>query len=317
MPTILDWAKFIMQVRESQRHGNFVMPPLTPEQKAMWDRVNRMLDNTPSQTAYTPILAYDLGHPATLDINALKRGDVGFTPGQHMSYEDLSKIISGAAKPSGTTPPPTSTPTSAGAPTNGVAGDPFGHMTSPAGSSGDPFGNWPDPSGTAHNVTWDDIKRYGPQAVNAVNAIISATPGMALTAAWNLAKRALHIGDENKEVPTLPLRHNDVSGGTLEPNGQSFGSFYGPMRYRLSIDGHPILQTTPQQLAGQTFLSNQMRGLQNNGAGTPEGQGIGQPGFGYGLNYDDFYGGNGDPSARIGAPGYGTPFGRGGSGQRV
>lgn len=312
-PTVLDWLTFALKIKEARSSGHFVMPPLTPQQQAMFDRVNRMLDTTPPTTAFWPILGYDLSHPSTIDIAALKRGEVGFTPAQHMSPEDLAKVLANA-KPTGGAPNTTTSPGATGAPTNGAPGDPFGHMTAPAGSQGDPFGGWPGPSNTAHNVTWEDIKVLGPQAISAANAIISATPGIALSAVYNLVRKILGNANDSKGGDQYGLTGDNPK----VPSRQQTDWLNDPQTKQLSIDGHPIYQATPQQLAGQTFLSSQMRGMQGNGTGTPEGQGIGQPGFGYGLDYGSFHNGNddgGDPSWN--APNQGSPFRRGLVGQRA
>lgn len=108
--TYLPWLQFAYAVLEGQKKGSFVMPPMTPEQKQMFDFAVNLLQGTHKQSDYAPILGYDLAHPATLDMAALKQGNVGFNPAQHMSGEQLAKILGGAS----TTPPPSTTTATTG-----------------------------------------------------------------------------------------------------------------------------------------------------------------------------------------------------------
>lgn len=115
---ILPWLQFAYAVMEGQKSGNFIMPPMTPEQRQMFDYATSILKGTPQQASYAfPILGYDLGHPATLDMAALKRGDVGFTPAGHMSSDALAKILSRAQQP-----PQTSSTTGDGSMFGGMDG---------------------------------------------------------------------------------------------------------------------------------------------------------------------------------------------------
>lgn len=101
---ILPWLQFAMQVYEGQKGGNFIMPPLTPEQKQMLDYAMGVLKGTPRTADYAfPILGYDLSHPATLDFEALRRGETGFHPAQHMSPDDLARVLANARNPPSTT----------------------------------------------------------------------------------------------------------------------------------------------------------------------------------------------------------------------
>lgn len=103
---VLPWLQFVAAVIEGNKNGKFVMPPMTPEQKKMFDYAMSVLQGTPKQSDYMfPILGYDLGHPATLDMDALKRGDIGFHPAGHMSNDELAKILNG-----GTAAPPPAPP---------------------------------------------------------------------------------------------------------------------------------------------------------------------------------------------------------------
>jgi len=102
--SVLDWLAFATSVYESQKKGSFQFPPMSPEQKQMLDWAMGVLKQTPNTAAMAmPILQHDLSNRSTLDINALKRGETGYTPGARMSAAELAKIIGGGA----TTPPPT------------------------------------------------------------------------------------------------------------------------------------------------------------------------------------------------------------------
>lgn len=109
---VLPWLQFAASIYESQRSGRFVQPPMSPEQKTMFDWAMHYIQTTPDNRAtINSILGYDLGHPASIDMEALRAGKVGYTPAGHMPGTDLAAMIrNNAGAVGGTTtamPPPT------------------------------------------------------------------------------------------------------------------------------------------------------------------------------------------------------------------
>lgn len=166
---LLPWLQFALKVQESQKSGTFKMPPMSPQQQQMFNWAMTTLQGTPSSSAMMlPILGYDLSHPATIDMNALRAGKVGYTPTQHMPGLDLSKIIqgvgSGAGSGGGTPSGPAAGATAGGtgAPNSGVyapVGSPNDQSSAsqPTGTTGNTSGS--DPS-TWSSGTWQSIRDY-------------------------------------------------------------------------------------------------------------------------------------------------------------
>ncbi len=106
---VLPWVKFAASYLESQKSGKFVQPPMSPEQKAMFDWSLDYLKGFPdNRSAIDAILKFDLGHPSTINMEALKAGKVGYTPQGHMPGVDLASVIRNQAGSNGSAPPPTS-----------------------------------------------------------------------------------------------------------------------------------------------------------------------------------------------------------------
>lgn len=320
MLDLVNTALAAYQTYHNTRPVDFKNPGMTPEQQQLYGLFFKSLTNPALANNAGDVSNYGrsiLGGYGNLGWQSPKTttGEVGYGGHAPVNF-DWSKLPSGAGGGTAQQPPPAP---GGGAPTNGVAGDPFGHLSAPAGSPGDPFAGLPYGQGGGSGGGLADFFNQHPgilaNGVSGAAGILASMLGIPAGVASMLVSKFLQSRGQATPPQALPaLKHNDVSAANLEPGGRDFFDFYRG-RYQLGIDGHPIYQTTPQQLSGQVFLHGQSNALGNNGIGTPEGQGIPQAGFGYGLNYDDFYGGGGDPSWN--SPNYGSPFGRGHVGQRA
>lgn len=106
---VLPWLQFAQGIIESQKSGKFVTPPMSPEQSAMLDWAMNYLTTTPNTGAMAiPLLQNYLANPDTLDVAALKRGEVGFHPGNR-NMVDLATLLKGAGVPTNATGMPEDT----------------------------------------------------------------------------------------------------------------------------------------------------------------------------------------------------------------
>lgn len=91
---VLPWLQFAASYIESQKSGTFKEIPMSPEQKSMFEWAMHYIQTTPDNRAtIDQMLKYDLGHPATLDMAALRAGKTGYTPSSHMPGVDLTAMI--------------------------------------------------------------------------------------------------------------------------------------------------------------------------------------------------------------------------------
>lgn len=314
-PTLLDWLAFGLKVQQSQQGGQFKLPPMSPEQQQMFQWAMGILQGTPSSSAMAlPILGYDLAHPGTIDMNALKAGKVGYTPAQHMSPSDLAAVLkqaTGGLPNTNTQSTPSGDGTGSG-PT-GVPGDPFGHITSPAGSPTDPFANQNNaPAGNTNaftdssNLPWDTIKQlaaqYGKSAGEIALGFITGNVGAlgkGIVDAYQSWKSGQSdpgydpygLKSKNPNVPYIKIPDN--AWAQKDPNDPS--NWYKP---RENVQG-----PTYQQQAGNNFLYNQSNNLMN--APGQERSDL-DLGFGYGKDYTSMYGdGSGEV---VGGPGGALPW---------
>jgi hypothetical protein len=205
---------------------------------------------------------------------------------------DFSKLPNlfkqGVGNGSSAAPTPTgSAGNGASDPTTGIPNygrpDPFANLPA-AGNGGIPTSgpsNGGDPSGVydkavnylqGHPSLVDNLLKGGGTALFAALGL----PSLAGTVLGHLIFNAIqkHFGNDD----TLPIRHNDLSPDVLTPSNLRDPNQQTPITYR---DRDP------------SGMWNWNSGL---GAGymQPEGLGMGQPGFGYGMTYDSFYGGGDD-----------------------
>ena len=277
-PSVLEWMQFAFNVAESQKKGDFKLPPMDPQQQQMLTWAMQKLQSTPSTNQFLPILQHDLANTGSIDVDALKRGDTGYKPSSHMNAQQLASIISGnpSSQGLGTGPTPGQPGEAGGAytgyPFAGSAGG--GGPIAQAGSSGDPFGNWPGPSPNAKNVTLDDLKKYGPQAFKYASQL--AGMGVGITEivraiSW-LYDKATNKG-QDQTLPTKDAGKFDLTPAGYKPS---------PQREKYEVPYGDRAAAESNRQAGNRLASDP-------GQFAPERLGGGE-GFGYGLDYDSFYG---------------------------
>lgn len=299
------WVKLLALLEQSQNSKTkFKNVPMSPEQKQLYDYAFDRIKALPNTTA--ALAPYATSRALTsnpLDIAALKRGEVGYTPTGTMDRPpaNLAGILGGGTG-SGSTP---TSPggTSAGAPTTGVAGDPFGHLTSPAGSTGDPFGGMDTSASgntdlsSVYQKGLDYIKSVGAGGKTAgmtgaivaqylgVPAILATAGGKAIAALWDR-----YIHDPNA-VPDLPQtnRFGKDSGVDLTPKHNP-GDPYDPSWIPKSNPRTPIQNPgntiyDPMGLGDTTRFNNNLATDPGQIGSTTQG---GDKGFGgYGMDYND------------------------------
>lgn len=109
--SVLPWIQFAASYLESQKSGTFKQIPMSPEQKTMFDWAMHYIQTTPdNRAAIDSMLKFDLGHPSTIDVAALKDGKVGYTPQGHMPGVDLATMIRNQNGAPPTAAPPPSAP---------------------------------------------------------------------------------------------------------------------------------------------------------------------------------------------------------------
>jgi hypothetical protein len=275
---ILNAVATIWGIRQSGQTPNFYPAPLTPQEQWKTDASKQLFD---LQSGYAKQFIEGTSNlNPDYKLNTSEVGNPAFMGGIHVPTFDVSKLnfpSSGATAPTTT---PNRGQTGEGSGPTGVTGDPFGHVTSPAGGPGDPFAGWPDASPTAHNVTWADIQKYGPEAVKYATSLLNG--GMPLAAIVGIVAKMFGHGQ------TLPV--HDLSGKVdLTPAG-------GPPART------PVTPPTGAQQAGGAFINNQNAGLATDPGQLPPGPG--SPGFGWGIDYNKFQGG--------GQQGFGTQIPGGG-----
>lgn len=224
---ILPWIQFAASYQESKKSGTFVQPPMSPQQQQMFDWALHYIQATPdNRQTINAALGYDLAHPATLDMNALREGKTGYTPAAHMPGVDLAALLrngsTGASPSSPAAPsvPPSSTAgNGSGSGPTGIPGDPFGSISSPAGSRGDPFAGVSG-GGGGTPTDWSQLKsaaeRYGPAAGSFVLSLVTSNPYMAVAAGYK-ALQAYLAG--RKEDPQLPVKNPNYPQNELTPGG--------------------------------------------------------------------------------------------------
>jgi hypothetical protein len=105
--TAADWATFLTGLYNAHKKGSFKQVPMSPQQTGIFNWAYGNLQNTPnSSQALYPIAAHYVSNPSSIDVAALKRGDVGYHPGAPLSASDLAGVIN--PKPSGATAGPSS-----------------------------------------------------------------------------------------------------------------------------------------------------------------------------------------------------------------
>lgn len=277
MDSILPWLQFAASYQESKKSGTFVQPPMSPEQKQMFDWAMHYLETTPdNRQTINSILGYDLAHPATIDMAALKAGNVGYTPQGHMPGTDLAAMLRNTSSGAPYTPATGSPPTGLGGgsgPT-GVPGDAFGNISSPAGSAGDPFAGMP---GDQRPTDWNTLKtwagQYGPAASAFAASLASGNPYMAIVGAGKAIQAYVNgqKPDANKD-PQLPVKNPNYPLNELTPAGQP-----PPQAPRQNWN-----QQNPDPWAG-AFT----RGYQNAPGQVGYESGGGRGGYTYGYNDSD------------------------------
>jgi hypothetical protein len=114
---VLPWIQFAASMYEAQKSGKFVQPPMSPEQKQMFDFAMHYIQTTPdNRQTINNMLQFDLAHGASLDIDALKAGKTGYAPAQHMPGADLATMIRNQAGASPTDLPQAATARPGGSP---------------------------------------------------------------------------------------------------------------------------------------------------------------------------------------------------------
>jgi hypothetical protein len=302
---LINTALAAYQTYHNTRPVDFKNPGLTPEQQQLYGLFFKSLTNPTLANNAGDVSNYGrsiLGGYSNLGWQAPKTttGEVGYGGHAPVNF-DWSKLPGGGG--GGMAPQAPSAP-GVGAPTSGVVGDPFGHLSAPAGSPGDPFTGLPYGQGGGGGGGLADFFNQHPGilagGVSGAAGILASMLGIPAGVASMLV--AKYLQSHGQAPPPLPIKHNDVSADNLRPAGMP------PPREQLP-------GRTDAQRSGDAFINSQNIGLGSSGWMAPEGQGQMQPGFGNGLTYNAFYGSNGDPSWN--APNYGSPFGRGGRGQRV
>jgi hypothetical protein len=98
-----DWATFLVGLYNSQKKGKFQNVPMSPDQKQLFDWSYGNLKNTPnSSDVLFPVASHYVTNPSSIDVGALKAGNIGYKPGAPFDASKLTGAIS--------TPPPSSTP---------------------------------------------------------------------------------------------------------------------------------------------------------------------------------------------------------------
>jgi len=292
-----DWAQIaalLYGIHKSNQAPNFYTAPPTPTEQWKTDALKNLFNYTSEFTDQYLNGISNLNPDFRLNTDAV--GNPAFMGGIHVPTFDTSKMHKPTANATNNN---TTAPGPQGNPNDGVTGDPFGHMGAPAGTSGDPFGNLPDQTNSKTISNWDDIKSLGSAAFNFAMSLNSA--GMPFGAIVATIKRVFA-----DQLPTP--KPNDVSADNLRPSGIVF-----PPEQTMPREHIP--DQTNAQRSGNAFINSQNIGLGNLGWTAPEGQGQNQPGFGYGLPYNAFYGGDG--SSEWNAPNPSSPFRRSSVGQKV
>lgn len=252
-------------------------------------------------------------------------GNPEFMGGIKIPKIDFSKLpsIAGApttTTPGGTTKPPGNDP---GSGPTGVAGDPFGHVTSPAGGPGDPFAGLPDEyRGKIPEITdWisrhkGDIVKYG---VEGIAGIIASQFGVPASWASGIAGRIYsHFAGPN--IAPRPINWPDASVPVQRPD-KNFDPGTEPINPKpydpndpSTWNASPIKRplAPPYTAVFDPAGFGDQRPFNNN-LGSAPGQDTGETtggtaGFGYGRPYDDTM-----RPTLPGRPGYGGAGSRAGA----
>lgn len=167
--------------------------PLSPEMSSLYQHYISAFDNP--ATKYNAGLASDLARSEIPRLgptmpwnrsNVFNMAFMGLTPptkpdtGANTDYYK-NLIASSMANQAGAQQQPATAPPGGLPPVNSgpgdIAGDPFGHLSAPAGSENDPFAKLPTGMNPKEINTWDDIKALGPVALQ-VAMSMTGLPGM-------------------------------------------------------------------------------------------------------------------------------------------
>lgn len=262
--SLFNAAAAILGAHQSQQTPNFYTAPLTPNEQWTTDAKKNLFDYS---SAYADQYLRGLGNlNPDYKLNTDAVGNPAFMGGVKVPVVDWSKMPARPSSGATTATPPKPPMADQGSPNDGIAGDPFGSIAAPAGSSGDPFGDWPTPGSQAtSNTTWDDIKKFGPQAIALATSFLGQ--GIPLMAIYNFIKSKFGGGNQYT--------------GNPNPTGAKWNA--------LTPEGNIREKVNPGFASGAAagFNSGQENRLANDpNQMAPERLGGGQ-GFGYGMRYDD------------------------------
>lgn len=296
---ILNAAQLVLSLRQSGQTPNFYPAPLTPTEQWTSDAKKNLFDYA---SAYSDQYLRGLGNlNPDFQLNTSAVGNPAFMGGVKVPQIDWSKMPSrpGTGATATSAPPKGPGLSGEGSGPTGVAGDPFGHITSPAGGPGDPFAGLPDQSATAHNVTWDDIKKFGPAAVKLGQVLFGQ--GIPIETIFNFIRSKFGSGGGGQQLPV-----NDLSGSVdLTPDSSTYQRLQFPRGggYATGPDGQVVQVIGPgnPEYKPVNYSPRDPLHMYDPGTGIsggivqPEGQGHGQGGFGPygGWGYDGFYAGGG------------------------